>query len=80
MKSLLLTLLLARPPVGNAAPETEKNRSPAAKGAVHSAEIEYAKGNLSTNRVYDWQPEDYKVSAIMQEYFANFVKPGTQMG
>ena len=55
-------------------PEAEKNKPPAPKGAVHSAEIEYAMGNLSTNRVYDWQPEDYKVSAIMQEYFANFVK------
>lgn len=55
-------------------PEAEKNRPPAAQGAVHSAEIEYAMGNLPTNRVYDWQPEDYKVSAIMQEYFANFVK------
>lgn len=45
-----------------------------ATGAVHSAEIEYAMGNLPTNRVYDWQPEDYKVSAIMQGYFANFIK------
>ncbi len=73
-----------RPEMGNAVPglaggvltgpEAEKNRSPAPQGAVHSAEIEYAMGNLPTNRVYDWQPEDYKVSAIMQEYFANFVK------
>ncbi len=47
-----------------------------AKGAVHSSEIEYALGNLPTNRVYNWQPEDYKVSAIMQSYFANFIKTG----
>lgn len=51
-----------------------------ATGAVHSAEIEYALGNLPTNRVYDWQPEDYKVSTIMQEYFANFIKTGDPNG
>ena len=50
------------------------------KGAVHSAEIEYALGNLSTNRVYDWQPEDYMVSEIMQAYFANFIKTGNPNG
>lgn len=44
------------------------------QGAVHSAEIEYALGNLPSNRVYDWQPSDYMVSAIMQEYFVNFFK------
>lgn len=44
------------------------------KGAVHSAEIEYALGNLSTNLVYDWSADDYKVSKEMQEYFANFIK------
>ena len=49
-------------------------KPPAAKGAVHSAEIEYAMGNLSSNKVYAWTPEDYKVSAIMQAYFANFIK------
>jgi para-nitrobenzyl esterase len=43
-------------------------------GAAHSAEIEYALGNLPSNRVYDWQPDDYLVSAIMQDYFVNFIK------
>ncbi len=43
-------------------------------GASHSAEIEYALGNLPTNRVYDWQPDDFLVSAIMQDYFLNFIK------
>uniref|UniRef100_Q01SB7 Carboxylic ester hydrolase n=1 Tax=Solibacter usitatus (strain Ellin6076) TaxID=234267 RepID=Q01SB7_SOLUE len=47
---------------------------PPAKGAVHSAEIEYAMGNLATNKVYAWTPEDYQVSKTMQAYFANFVK------
>jgi para-nitrobenzyl esterase len=49
-------------------------------GAVHSAEIEYAMGNLPTNRVYNWQPEDYKVSEIMQSFFANFIKTGNPNG
>jgi para-nitrobenzyl esterase len=53
---------------------------PPARGAVHSAEIEYALGNLSTNRAYDWQPEDYKVSEIMQGFFANFIKTGNPNG
>lgn len=44
------------------------------EGAVHSAEIEYALGNLPSNRVYDWQTSDYMVSAIMQDYFVNFIK------
>ncbi len=49
-------------------------------GAVHSAEIEYALGNLPTNRVYDWEPEDYEVSTIMQSFFANFIKNGNPNG
>ena len=54
--------------------------TPPAKGAVHSAEIEYALGNLGTNKVYAWTPEDYQVSKQMQAYFANFVKTGTPNG
>lgn len=52
----------------------------ASRGAVHSAEIEYALGNLPTNRVYDWQPEDFKVSQVMQAYFINFIKTGNPNG
>lgn len=44
------------------------------QGAVHSAEIEYALGNLPTNRVFDWQSDDYLVSSICQDYFLNFIK------
>ena len=33
-----------------------------AQGAVHSAEIEYALGNLGTNTVFAWTPEDKKIS------------------
>ncbi|HZM87576.1 MAG TPA: carboxylesterase family protein [Blastocatellia bacterium] len=53
---------------------------PPATGAVHSAEIEYALGNLSTNNVYSWSPDDYKVSRVMQGYFANFIKKGDPNG
>ena len=49
-------------------------KAPPARGAVHSAEIEYAMGNLASNKVYAWTPDDYKVSEIMQNYFANFIK------
>ena len=47
---------------------------PPARGAVHSAEIEYAMGNLASNKVFAWTAEDYKVSETMQAYFENFVK------
>ena len=55
-------------------------KMPVAKGAVHSAEIEYAMGNLASNKVYDWTADDYKVSKIMQEYFANFIKTANPNG
>jgi para-nitrobenzyl esterase len=55
-------------------PIKETNKTEIFRGAVHSAEIEYALGNLPTNRVYDWQPEDFMVSTIMQDYFVNFIK------
>lgn len=55
-------------------------KAPPARGAVHSAEIEYAMGNLATNKVYAWKPEDYKVSKTMQSYFANFIKKGNPNG
>lgn len=49
-------------------------------GASHSSEIEYALGNLSTNKVYNWNNDDYKVSDIMESYFANFIKTGNPNG
>lgn len=55
-------------------------KAPLDYGAVHSAEIEYALGNLPSNRVFDWQPEDFKVSEIMQAYFVNFIKTGNPNG
>ncbi|WP_022824144.1 carboxylesterase/lipase family protein [Hymenobacter norwichensis] len=55
-------------------------KAPPAKGAVHSAEIEYALGNLGSNKVYAWTPDDYKVSATLQSYFVNFIKTGNPNG
>jgi para-nitrobenzyl esterase len=49
-------------------------------GAVHSGEIEYALGNLATNRVYAWTDDDRRVSAIMEGYFANFIETGDPNG
>ncbi|TDD99569.1 carboxylesterase/lipase family protein [Flavobacterium cellulosilyticum] len=57
------------------APKTSK-----LKGAVHSAEIEYAMGNLATNKDYNWTEDDYKVSETMMNYFANFIKTGNPNG
>lgn len=58
----------------------ESPDAPLATGAVHSAEIEYAMGNLGTNRVFNWQPEDFLVSQILQAYFENFIKTGNPNG
>ncbi|HEY6244644.1 MAG TPA: carboxylesterase family protein, partial [Pyrinomonadaceae bacterium] len=49
---------------------------PTPRGAVHAAEIEYAMGNLDLNKVFAWTPDDYKVSKVMQDFFANFIKTG----
>lgn len=51
-----------------------------AMGATHSSEIEYALGNLSTNKAYTWTDDDYKVSNTMESYFANFIKTGNPNG
>ena len=78
-----------RPEMGNATPGLAGGvmkgnggppPMPASHGAVHSAEIEYALGNLSSNHVYDWSQNDYKVSQVMQDYFANFIKTGNPNG
>ncbi|MGV7206644.1 carboxylesterase/lipase family protein [Oxalobacteraceae bacterium A2-2] len=53
---------------------------PASRGAAHSAEIEYALGNLDSNQVYAWTDHDRVVSRKMQAYFANFIKTGNPNG
>jgi para-nitrobenzyl esterase len=79
-----------RPELGNAVPglaggvarasQAAANQPPPSRGAVHSAEIEYAMGNLDYNQVYAWTPDDYQVSKVMQEYFSNFIKHGNPNG
>jgi len=64
-------------------PRPAPGADPAAKvpmGAGHSWEIEYALGNLKTNKVYAWTPDDDKVSETMEAYFANFIKTGDPNG
>jgi para-nitrobenzyl esterase len=72
------------PAVGNAAraraAAAAANLPPAPRGASHSAEIEYAMGNLDGNKVYAWTDQDRKVSQVMQDYFANFIKTGNPNG
>ena len=62
-------------------PAARGQNAPAARGAVHSAEIEYALGNLKLSEdVYPWTGDDYRVSTTMQNYFANFIKKGDPNG
>jgi para-nitrobenzyl esterase len=49
-------------------------------GATHSAEIEYAFGDLDVNPAYGWTDEDRRVSATMSGYWINFVKSGNPNG
>ncbi|GAA3987663.1 carboxylesterase/lipase family protein [Mucilaginibacter dorajii] len=57
---------------GDAAKPAPKPAGPV--GAAHASEIEYALGNLATNKTYAWTPDDYKVSTTMEDYFGNFIK------
>lgn len=54
--------------------------APKIPGAIHSADIEYEMGNLSTNRVFAWTAEDYAISDVFESYFANFIKTGNPNG
>ncbi|MEP7110111.1 MAG: carboxylesterase family protein, partial [Ferruginibacter sp.] len=55
-------------------------KMPAPTGAPHACEIEYCMGNLNLVKEYAWTDDDYKVSATMQNYFANFIKNGNPNG
>lgn len=55
-------------------------KMPEAVGAPHACEIEYCMGNLHLVKDYAWTEDDYKVSATMQDYFANFIKTGNPNG
>jgi para-nitrobenzyl esterase len=65
---------------GNAAAGRGAGQPPAPRGAAHSAEIQYAMGNLDLDKRYAWEPADYEVSRTMQAYFVNFIKTGNPNG
>jgi para-nitrobenzyl esterase len=65
----------APPPGGGGAQQMQ-----APRGAVHSAEIQYAMGNLDLDTRYAWEPADRDVSKTMQAYFVNFIKTGKPDG
>ena len=60
-----------QPPPQNAA---------AARGAAHSAEIQFAMGNLDLDTRYPWDQDDREVSKTLQAYFVNFIKTGNPNG
>lgn len=55
-------------------------KAPEPVGAPHASEIEYCMGNLHLIKEYNWTEDDYKVSALMQNYFANFIINGNPNG
>jgi len=70
-----------QPPPAPPAPGPGAPQQPQApRGAVHSAEIQYAMGNLDLDKRYAWGPADYDVSKTMQAYFVNFIKTGKPDG
>ena len=70
-----------RPPEVKPTDNANANKMPKALvGASHASEIEFAMGNLESNKVYAWTPDNYKVSALMENYFANFIKTGNPNG
>jgi para-nitrobenzyl esterase len=65
---------------GAAAGERGAPQPQAPRGAAHSAEIQYAMGNLDLDKRYAWEPADHEVSKTMQAYFVNFIKTGNPNG
>jgi para-nitrobenzyl esterase len=65
---------------GAAAGERGAQGPQAPRGAAHSAEIQYAMGNLELDKRYAWEPADFDVSKTMQGYFVNFIKTGNPNG
>jgi para-nitrobenzyl esterase len=53
---------------------------PKPRGAAHSAEIQYAMGNLDLDTRYPWEADDRRVSETLQGYFVNFIKTGNPNG
>jgi para-nitrobenzyl esterase len=70
----------ATAPTAGTGPGRGVQQSQAPRGASHSAEIQYAMGNLDLDKRYTWEPADYEVSKTMQAYFVNFIKTGNPNG
>lgn len=70
----------AGPAPGTVGARREAQPPQAPRGAVHSAEIQYAMGNLDLDKRYAWEPADYEVSRVMQAFFVNFIKTGDPNG
>jgi para-nitrobenzyl esterase len=68
------------PPTAPAPGQGAASQPQAPRGAVHSAEIQYAMGNLDLDKRYAWERADYDVSKTMQAYFVNFIKTGKPDG
>lgn len=49
-------------------------------GAFHAAEIPYALNTLYADTTTAWEADDYKIAAIISEYWANFIKTGNPNG
>ena len=49
-------------------------------GATGGSDIEYVFGTLESNQRYAWRPEDFKLSDMIQTYWANFAKTGDPNG
>lgn len=60
--------------------ETNAFQMPEPIGAPHACEIEYCMGNLALVKDYAWTGDDYRVSELMQSYFANFIRTGNPNG
>ncbi len=57
-------------------PSPEDKYHPAGSGAFHSDEIEYVFGMLDSRNNAKWQPEDYKLSDLIETYWTNFARNG----
>lgn len=57
-------------------PQAKENPEYQPEGAPHASEIEYFMGNLKLIENPNLSEEDYRISSIIQEYLANFIKTG----
>ena len=63
-----------------ARPAPADKYNPAGSGAFHSDEIEYVFGMLDSRPGAVWEPEDYKISDLMETYWTNFARTGNPNG